>query len=222
MATTNRFQTRVLNPDKTFLTNNEIRLNTLLNDAQTYYQTLDNLQTIESTNNSSRQTQLDHWSSKMFENIDELYQICLMDLKQTFEQLKLFQQIMINLLNIDQDNYLDGKKLLAIGHEICILKCLTYQLDTTKVKIEGQLKLKKISEINQYEILIDDQNDEENKIKLTEKKDFICRILLHKDSIKIIENLTLFQEFVQMKTNQINPTTPERILTILGKRIFFE
>jgi hypothetical protein len=145
-----------------------------------------------------------------------------MDLKQTFEQLKLFQQIMINLLNIDQDNYLDGKKLLAIGHEICILKCLTYQLDTTKVKIEGQLKLKKISEINQYEILIDDQNDEENKIKLTEKKDFICRILLHKDSIKIIENLTLFQEFVQMKTNQINPTTPERILTILGKRIFFE
>jgi hypothetical protein len=218
MATTNRFQTRVLIPDKSSLTNNEIRLNSLLTQAQTYLQTLDDLQTIENNQNLTRQTQLDQWSSKMFEKIDDLYQISFTDLRQSLEQLKLFQQMMINILNNDQENYLDGKKLSAIEHEICILKCLTYQLDTTKVKIEGKLKLRQVSEDNQNDISIDDDdNEENNEMKFNEKKekkDFICRILVHHDSIEKIENLPLFQEFVQITTNQ---TTPERVLTINGK-----
>jgi hypothetical protein len=218
MATTNRFQTRVLIPDKTPLTTNEIRLNSLLTDAQTCYQTLNNFQTIESNNNLSRKSQLDHWSTKTLGDINELHQTCLTDLKQSFEQLKSFQQMMSHLLNNDQENYLDGKKLLAIGHEISILRCLTFQLDTSKVKIEGQLKLTKINNENQQEIMIDDENDEQNQMKLTEKKDFICRILLPKDSITVIENFPLFQEFVQIKTDEINSTTPERILTINGKQ----
>lgn len=224
MATTNRFQTRVLIPDKTSLTNNEIRLSLLLTQAQTYLHTLNDLQTTEYNNNFSRETQLDLWSSKMFEKIDDLYKTCFTDLKQSFEQLKLFQQMMINILNTDNENYLDNKKLLAIEHEICILKCLTYQLDTTKVKIDGKLKLNKISNDNQYEILIDDQennNQENNQKKIKEKKDFICRILVHKDSIEKIENLTDFHDYVKITTNQINQTTPERILTIIGKHLFF-
>jgi hypothetical protein len=220
MATTNHFQTRVLIPDKNSLTNNEIRLNSLLIEAQTCLHSLNDLQTLEYNNNLSRESKLDHWSSKMFEKIDDLYKICLNDLKQTFEQLKLFQQIMINILNTDNENYLDSKKLSAIEHEICILKCLTYQLDTTKVKIDGKLKLSKGLDDNQYEIFIDDeQNQENNQMKINEntnKNDFICRILIHKDIINKIENLPLFQQFVKIKTNQINQTTPERILTIIG------
>jgi hypothetical protein len=123
---------------------------------------------------------------------------------------------MINILNTDNENYLDSKKLSAIEHEICILKCLTYQLDTTKVKIDGKLKLSKGLDDNQYDIFIDDnQNQENNQIKINEN-DFICRILIHKDLINKIENLPLFQQFVKIKTNQINQTTPERILTITG------
>jgi hypothetical protein len=222
MATTNRFQTRVLIPDKNSLTNNEIRLNSLLTEAQTCFNRLNDVQTLEYNNNLSRENQLDLWSSKMFEKIDDLYKTCLNDLKQTFEQLKLFQQIMINILNTDNENYLDNKKLSAIEHEICILKCLTYQLDTTKVKIDGKLKLSKGSDENQYEIFIeDDQNQENNQMKINDKnykKDFICRILIHKDIINKIENLPLFQQFVKITTNQINQTTPERILTIIGKQ----
>lgn len=220
MATTNRFQTRVSIPDKTSLTNNEIRLNSLLNQAQIYSHTLNDLQTRENGNNSSRKNQLDLWSSKIYDKIDDLYKICYTDLKQSFEQLKLFQQMMINILNTDNENYLDGKKLLAIEHEICILKCLTYQLDTTKVNIDGKLKLNKISNDNQTEIFIDDQdnhnNHENNQKKIHEKKDFISRILLHKDNIEKIQNLSLFQDHVQITTNQIPQTTPERILTITG------
>jgi len=222
MATTNRFQTRVLIPDKNSLTNNEIRLNSLLTEAQTCFNRLNDVQTLEYNNNLSRENELDLWSSKMFEKIDDLYKTCLNDLKQTFEQLKLFQQIMINILNTDNENYLDNKKLSAIEHEICILKCLTYQLDTTKVKIDGKLKLSKGSDENQYEIFIeDDQNQENNQMKINDKnykKDFICRILIHKDRINKIENLPLFQQFVKITTNQINQTTPERILTIIGKQ----
>jgi len=223
MATTNRFQTRVLNPDKNSLTNNEIRLNSLLNQAQTYSRTLNDLETIEYDNNLSRENKLDIWSSKMFEKIDELYKVCLNDLKQSLKQLKLFQQMMINILNTDNENYLDGKKLLAIEHEICILKCLTYQIDTTKVKIDGKLKLNKISNDNQCEIEIDDENHENNHMKLNDKNDkndFICRILVHNDIINKIENLPLFKEFVKITTNQINQTTPERVLTIIGKEFF--
>jgi hypothetical protein len=219
MATANRFQTRVLIPDKSSLSTNEIRLNSLLTQAQTYFHRLNDLQTIESKNNSSRESKLDLWSSKMFEKIDDLYKSCLNDLKQSFEQLKLFQQMMINILNTDIENYLDGKKLLAIEHEICILKCLTYQLDLTKVKIEGKLKLTNRSENDQFEISIDDENSQNNQNKMNVKKviqDFIYRILVHKDTIEKIENLPLFQEFVQMTTNQINQTTPERVLTING------
>jgi len=219
MATTNRFQTRVLIPDKNSLTNNEIRLNSLLIQAQTYLHTLNDLQTTECKNNFSRENQLNLWSSKMFEKIDDLYKICLTDLKQSFEQLKLFQQMMINILNTENENYLDNKKLSAIEHEICILKCLIYQLDTTKVKIDGKLKLNQISNDNQSEIFIDDQNnnyDNKNQKKFHEKKDFISRILLHKDNIEKIQNLPLFQEYVQITRNQIPQTTPERILTITG------
>ena len=187
MATANRFQTRVLIPDKSSLSNNEIRLNSLLTQAQTYFHRLNDLQTVEYDNNFSRESELDLWSSKMFEKIDDLYKSCLNDLKQSFEQLKLFQQMMINILNTDNENYLDGKKLLAIEHEICILKCLTYQLDTTKVKIEGKLKLKNGEENDQHEISIDDDQDQNNQNKFNEKKDkkdFICRILVHKDFIE--------------------------------------
>jgi hypothetical protein len=216
MATANRFQTRVLIPDKSSLSNNEIRLNSLLTQAQTYFHRLNDLQTVDYNNNLSRETKLDLWSSKMFEKIDDLYKSCLTDLKQSFEQLKLFQQMMINILNTDNENYLDGKKLLAIEHEICILKCLTYQLDTTKVKIEGKLKLKNGLENDQHEISIDDDQDQNNQNNIHEKKDFICRILVHKDSIEKIENLPLFQQFVKMTTNQ---TSPERVLTISGNNI---
>jgi hypothetical protein len=221
MATANRFQTRVLIPDKSSLTNNEIRLNSLLTQAQTYYHTLNDLQTIEYNNNLSRESQLDSWSSKMFDKIDDLYKTCLHDLKQSFEQLKLFQQMMINILNNENENYLDGKKLLAIEHEICILKCLTYQFDTSKVKIEGKLKLSKGSDNDQYEIAIDDNNYQNYQKKINEKKnqkDFLCRILIQKDAIDKIQNLPLFQEFVRMTTNQINETTPERILNITGNK----
>jgi len=224
MATTNRFQTRVLIPEKSSLTNNEIRLNSLLTQAQTYSQTLNNLQTIEYNNNLSRKTKVDLWSSKMFEKIDNLYKICLNDLKQSIEQLKLFQKMMINILNTDNENYLDGKKLSVIEQEICILKCLTYQLDTTKVKIDGKLKLNNNSDENQYEILISDDHQQNNSMKLNEKnekKDFICRILVPKDAIHNIENLPLFQQFVQITTKQINQTTPERVLTIIGKLVLF-
>ncbi|CAF0903419.1 unnamed protein product [Rotaria sordida] len=216
MATANRFQTRVLIPDKTSLTDNEIRLNSLLEQAQTCYCTLNDLQTTEYNNNLLRESKLDIWSSKMFEKINDLYKSCLNDLKQSYEQLNLFQRLMINILNNENENNLDGNKLLTIEQEICILKCLTYQLDITKVKIEGKLKLNKYSDNDECEISIDD-NSYQNKINQeNNKKDFICRILVHRDIINKIENLPLVQQFVKMTTDQINQTTPERILTIIG------
>ena len=124
--------------------------------------------------------------------------------------------MMINLLNHANENNLDAKKLSVIEHEICILKCLSYQLDTSKVKINGKLKLKKFSNNNLSEISVDDQSTLNQK-KINEPKDFICRILLHNDQIENIENSNLIQEFVQTTTNnQIDQTTPERVLTIRG------
>ncbi|CAF0766441.1 unnamed protein product [Rotaria sp. Silwood1] len=217
MATANHFQTRVLIPNKTSLTDNEIRLNSLLEQAQLYFHTLNNLETNDYNNNVLRESELNLWSSKMYEKIDDLYKSCLNDLKQSFEQLKLFQKLMINILNNENENNLDGNKLLTIEQEICILKCLTYQLDTTKVKIEGKLKLNRFSDNGDYEISIDDNNNYQNNInEENNKKDFICRILVHKDIINKIENLPLVQQFVKMTTDQINQTTPERILTIMG------
>ncbi|UJR35067.1 hypothetical protein I4U23_027843 [Adineta vaga] len=222
MATANRFQTRVLIPDKTSLTPIELRLNLLLTQAQTYYQSLNDVQTIEYENNHKREIQLDCWASKMFEQIDSLYQLCLADLKQSSEQLKLFQQLMMKILNSENENYLDGKKLSAIGHEICILKCLTYELDTTKVKIDGKLKLKKEYEHDLDEMTINDDDDNHQELnqekELKEKKDFLCRILIQKEAIEKIQHLPLFQEFVQITTTKINETTPERVLTITGSR----
>ncbi|CAF2942623.1 unnamed protein product [Rotaria sp. Silwood2] len=217
MATANRFQTRVLIPDKISLTDNEIRLNLLLEQAQTCFHTLNDLQTNEYNNNSLRESELNIWSSKMFEKIDDLYKSCLNDLKQSFEQLILFQQLMLNILNNENENNLDGNKLLAIEQEICILKCLTYQLDTTKIKIEGKLKLNRFSDNDEYKTSIDDNNYQNQINQENNKKDFIYRILVHKDIINKIENLPLIQQFVKMTTDQINETTPERILTIIGK-----
>ena len=217
MATTNRFQTRVLIPEKISLTDNEIRLNSLLIQAQKYSNQLNDIKLIEYNKNEIRQTKLDQWSSKMFEKIDNLYKICHNDLNQTFEQLKLFQQIMFNILNIDNENYLDIKKLSAIEHEICLLKCLTYQFDTTKIKIDGKLKLIKISQDKLNEILIEDNQLNNNHInQKNSNKDFICRILVHKDTINNIQNLTIFQQFVKTTNNQINQITPERVLIITG------
>ncbi|CAF0844746.1 unnamed protein product [Adineta steineri] len=219
MATANRFQTRVVVPDKSSLSHNEIRLNLLLTQAQTYLQTLNDLQINEYNNNEIRESKFDYWSSHMFEKIDHSYKICLHDLKQSFEQLKLFQQMMINILNNENENYLDGKKLSTIEHEICILKCLTYQLDTTKVKIEGKLKSNQEFNHDEYDMSNDDENYSDNQTKLNEKKpnkDFLCRILIPYDAINKIEDLPLFQQYVQMTTNQIHDATPERILTING------
>jgi len=216
MATTNRFQTRVFISDKGPLTPNEIRLNSLLTRAQTYVQKLDEIEQIERTKNSHRENQLNSCSEKLTEKIICLYKTCFDDLKQSFEQLKFFQQMMINLLNHANENNLDAKKLSVIEHEICILKCLSYQLDTSKVKINGKLKLKKFSNNNLSEISVDDQSTLNQK-KINEPKDFICRILLHNDQIENIENSNLIQEFVQTTTNnQIDQTTPERVLTIRG------
>ncbi|CAF0887117.1 unnamed protein product [Adineta ricciae] len=223
MATANRFQTRVLVPDKSSLTPTELRLNLLLTQAQTYHQSLNDLQTNEYENYQQRESQLDVWASKMFEKIDQLYQTCFTELKQSTEQLKLFQQIMMKLLNIENENYLDAKKLSAIGHEICILNCLTYQLDMNKVKIEGKLKLRKEVEHGLCEVAVDDDNDqelnEENEVtEKKEKKDFHYRILIQKENIEKLQNLPLFQEFVQVTTDTINETTPERVLTITGSQ----
>lgn len=211
MATTNRFQTRVLVPDKSPLTANEIRLNNLLTRAQTYVDKLDEIEQIKRTENSHRENQLNSWSEKLTEKIDSLYKIPFEDLKQSFEQLKTFQQMMIYLLNHVNENNLDAKKLSVIEHEICILKCLTYQLDTSKIKIDGKLKLKKISNNNQNEILIDDQSMF-NPMKINQQKDFSCRILIHKDQIDKIEHLNL----TTITTTTNNQTTPERVLTIQG------
>ncbi|CAF1624440.1 unnamed protein product [Rotaria magnacalcarata] len=215
MATANHFQTRVLIPDKTSLTNNEIRINLLLEQAQTYFHTLNDLQATQYRQNLTQASELDLWSSKMFEKIDDLYKSCLNDLKQSFQQLKSFQQLMIKILYNENENNLDGNKLLTIEQEICILKCLSYLLDTTKVKIEGKFKSNKNFNSDESEVLIDEHDTQNNMNEKSNKKDFICRILVHKDAINKIENLSLIQQFVEMKTD-INKTTPERILTING------
>lgn len=217
MATTNRFQTRVIIPDKTSLTDNEIRLNSLLEQAQTCFHRLDELQENEHKQNALRESELEKWSSRMFEKVDDLYKSCLKDLKQSYDQLQLFQQLMIQILNNGNENNLDGKKLLVLEHEICLLRCLTYQLDTTKVKIEGKLKLKSVD--NEREVSIDDdinQNDQHKTNEENYKKDFVCRLLVNKDSINKIQELPLFKEFVKM-AEEINESTPERVLTITGK-----
>lgn len=217
MATTNHFQTRVLLPEKPSLTPNDIRLNSLFTRAQTYVQTLNDLEKKQITKNAQRENQLNLWSEKILEKIAQPYQICLDDLKQSLEQLKIFQNLMSNLLNHANENHLDGKKLSAIEHEICILQCLTFELETSKVKIDGQLKLKKTStNNNQMEICIDDEdwNYNSNPVKINEKKDFSCRILMHRDQLEKIENLPLIQEFLQTTNNQ---TTSERILTLNGE-----
>ncbi|CAF4850600.1 unnamed protein product, partial [Rotaria magnacalcarata] len=215
MATANHFQTRVLIPDKTSLTNNEIRINLLLEQAQTYFHTLNDLQATQYRQNLTQASELDLWSSKMFEKIDDLYKSCLNDLKQSFQQLKSFQQLMIKILYNENENNLDGNKLLTIEQEICILKCLSYLLDTTKVKIEGKFKSNKNFNSDESEVLIDEHDTQNNMNEKSNKKYFICRILVHKDTINKIENLSLIQQFVEMKTD-INKTTPERILTING------
>ena len=223
MATARHFQTRVLTPDETSLENNEIRLNSLLNQAQSYCHALNDLQISQNNNQSLQQLEFNTWSSKMHEQIDHLYKSCLNELQQSFEQLKLFQQIMNNILNNDKENNLDRKKLLAIEHEICILKCLTYQLDTTKVKIQGNMKKITYVDNKQCETSIDDDDDDDNNDNQTsqntikKENNFLCRILIHKDTINKIENLSIIPQYVQMTTKSIDDTTPERILTIVGK-----
>ncbi|CAF3305504.1 unnamed protein product [Rotaria socialis] len=91
-------------------------------------------------------------------------------------------------------------------------QCLAYQLDTTKATIEGKFKLNKSLDNDESEISID-ENNYQNKIN--DKSDFICRILVHKDAIDKIENLSLVQQYVEMK-NAINETTPEQVLTTNG------
>lgn len=215
MATANHFQTRVLIPDKTSLTNNEVRINLLLERAQSYYHVLNDLQTVQSQQNQIQISELDLWSSKIFEKIDDSYKSCLTDLKQSCEQLKLFQQLMIKILNNASENNLDGNKLSVIGQEICILKCLAYQLDTTKVKIEGKFKSNKSFDNDESDISTDENNNQNKIYNKNDKKDFTCRILVHKDIISKIENLPIVQQFAEMK-NEILETTPERILTING------
>ena len=213
MATTNRFQTRVLIPST--LKENELRFDSILNQVQSVYQTLNQLELFEEKSNRSRIEQIEEWKEKMMENLDQMYEQCSMDFQSSLEQLKAFQKLMENLLNYEDENHLDGKKLAVIEQEICILKCLTYQLDVNKVKIDGKLKLKRISSKQESEIIIDDQFDQKNPIKFNE--DFISRILVHRDSVEIIENLNLFQQFGQVTNKDVNSTTPERVLTITGK-----
>ncbi|CAF5083037.1 unnamed protein product, partial [Rotaria magnacalcarata] len=170
MATANHFQTRVLIPDKTSLTNNEIRINLLLEQAQTYFHTLNDLQATQYRQNLTQASELDLWSSKMFEKIDDLYKSCLNDLKQSFQQLKSFQQLMIKILYNENENNLDGNKLLTIEQEICILKCLSYLLDTTKVKIEGKFKSNKNFNSDESEVLIDEHDTQNNMNEKSNKK----------------------------------------------------
>lgn len=221
MATTNRFQTRVLIPTQTnSLTETDLRLDALLQQAQLASQTLNQIEILEEKSNQLRIDQIEQWSENLLENLEQIYENCSVDFQQSLEQLKLFQQMMMNLLNSSEENHLDGKKLSVIEQEICILRCLTYQLDTNKVKIDGKLKLKKTSTNHQYEIEIEDQFDQNNLVKINENKDFISRILVHQDSVESIGNLNLFQQFGQITNNEINPTTPERVLTITGKNNF--
>lgn len=215
MATTNRFQTRVFLP--TTVNETDQRLESLLNQAQLFHQTLNQFEVHEDRANQSRVNQIEQWSKKMLENLDQMSEQCSMDFQSSLEQLKAFQKLMMNLLNCDDENYLDGKKLSVIEQEICILRCLTYQLDVNKVKIEGKLKLNRISSKQPLELLIGDQFEQDKPIKFNE--DFISRILVHRDSVEIIENLNLFQQFGQVTNKDVNSTTPERVLTITGNEM---
>ena len=154
----------------------------------------------------------------MCEKIDQVYGTCLNDLRQSFEQLKAFQQLMIQILNNDQENYIDAKKLLAIEHEICILRCLTYQLDTSKVKIEGKLRLNK-GLSNEQVVHAMEESDPQDFADEHEHRELPCRILIEKELIEKIEQLPEFQQSVQLTNKPLHSATPERVLTIIGSSL---
>jgi hypothetical protein len=200
------------------LMSKEVRLHSLLSRAENDVQTLNQLQDDEHHARRSRQAKLELWSTKMCEKIDQIYGPCLTDLRQSFEQLKLFQQLMIQLLNNDQENYIDAKKLLAIEHEICILRCLTYQLDTSKVKIEGKLRLNK-GLSNEQVVHSMEECDAHGAHDEHDHRELLCRILIDKELIEKIGQLPEFHQSVQMSNKSIHPSTPERVLTINGSFI---
>jgi hypothetical protein len=200
------------------LSANESRLNSLLARAEHNCQQLKTSLEMQSTAHHSRQVKLDVWSKKMYEKVDQIYASCVNDLKQSFQQLKSFQEIMLQILNSDQENYIDMKKLMAIEHEICILKCLTYQLDTSKVKIDGKLRLNKSLSNEQCGTLADVQSASQLESQYEqENRALPCRLLVHKDMIEKISSVPNFAESVQMTANAIEASTPERVLTIRGE-----
>ena len=220
MALTNHFSTSISNGEPIAkLSSNELRLNSMIERAKAFHQVIQKLDIDQGKSYESRKKKLDVWSKKMCEKTDQIYGSCLNDLKQSFDQLKLFQQLMFQLLNHEQENNIDGKKLLAIEHEICILRCLTYQLDTTKVRIDGKLKLINGTTNEQCCIPIDDHDEQtlNQDCDYSEvNKEFSCRLLIHKDMLAKIQNLSVFTESIQMTTNEVHETTPERILTVTG------
>ena len=225
MATANQFQTRALMDHPSVVSANEVRVNALLKQAEMQLQTLNELQQSEQKNNQCRETKIELWSRRMLEKIDQVYAACLHELEQSFEQLKLFQQIMISILNRPNENCIDAKKLQAIEQEICILKCLTYQLDTSKVKIEGQLKMSKGSDNHRSGIAIDvdDHEDHHGQYQRHDdkhRKESLCRILIHRDAIESIEPLPAFEKSIQMSARPIDEHTPERVLTVTGEISF--
>ena len=218
MATANYCSNRLFTSDNTLLKSGENRIDSLLNQAHTCINELNDLQNTTSNNNLLRQFEINNWSLKMTEKIDESYQLCSNDLTRSLRQLELFQQKMINMLNNPNESHLDGKKLLAIEHEICILKCLTYQLDTTKIKLEGKLKLYSgLVDSHGYEISIDDKNGQNHVDDEKQSQNFQYRILIHQDILNKIKDLSFFQQSVKMTTNDADKKIPERVLTIIGK-----
>lgn len=218
MATAHNFQTRVSNLSTTKRSFDN-RIDSLLKRAENCRRSVDQIENDELQSHQSRQRKLNLWTTKMCERIDQIYGSCLTDLKQSFDQLKSFQQVMIQILNHDQENFIDAKKLKLIEQEICILKCLTYQLDTSKVKIDGKLRLTKGSTNDQYGNAVgdgDNENIDQEFLDDQQTKEISCRILLEKEKISKIENLPNIDESIEMNNKNLPESTPERVLTIKG------
>lgn len=201
-------------------TKNEQRINALLRRAQSCCDDVDKLHKEQRNSYESRKSKLLVWRKMMFDKINQIYGSCLTDFQQSFHLLNSFRDLMLVILNDRQESHIDANKLSILENEICILRCLTYHLDTSKVKFDGKLRIIGSQWSSSHSILLGNHEQMQNKHENEQPdvmKDIPCRILVDKDTLTKIQDLDVFKESIQMRNHQVNDGQPERVLTISGK-----